>query len=213
MSLASQRSPEMPRLRQVSRAQATSPVVTRLYDFVFGDRDPVASPGTATGTPGDWWTVCALVPDVLDHAVRGFRLYQSPDRLLDPILRELGQCRAGWVIGSQFVFSQHCKSLRTLGVDEAKIVAVPHWEVASCFSDIERTILAFTDCLAAQGGRVPNGLFAALQAHLGDEEILELTYVTTLYVQHAIMAKALRLEFDDRPDQIVEIDPPYDGAQ
>ncbi|MFM8906312.1 MAG: hypothetical protein ACKOIZ_01655, partial [Actinomycetota bacterium] len=25
--------------------------------IVFGDRDPVAQPGTATGTPGDWWTV------------------------------------------------------------------------------------------------------------------------------------------------------------
>ncbi len=29
----------------------------------FGDRDPVAEPGTATGTPGDWWPVFALVPD------------------------------------------------------------------------------------------------------------------------------------------------------
>ena len=32
---------------------------------------------------------------------------------LDPALRELGQTRAGWLRGSQFVFSQHCKSCRT----------------------------------------------------------------------------------------------------
>lgn len=203
----------MPRLRQVSRAQAMSPVVGRRYDFVFGDRDPVVSPGTAAGTPGNWWTVCALVPDVLDHTVRGFRLYQSPDRLLDPSLRELGQCRVGWVVGSQFVFSQHCKSLRALGVDEAKIAAVPHWAVASCFSDNERTVLAYTDCLAAEGGRVPDGLFAALKAQLSDEEILELTDVSTLYVHHAIMAKALRLEFDDRAEQLVEVDARLDGEQ
>ena len=203
----------MPRLRQVSRTQATSPVVSRLYDFIFGDRDPVASPGTTAGTPGNWWTVCALVPDVLDHAVRGFRLYQSPDRLLDPSLRELGQCRVGWVVGSQFVFSQHCKSLRALDVDEAKISAIPHWAVASCFSDKERTVLAYADCLAVEGGRVPDGLFAALKAQLSDEEILEFTYVATLYVHHAIMAKALRLEFDDRPDHVVEVDSRLDGAE
>ena len=43
-----------------------------MYDFHFGARDPVAEPGTATGTPGDWWSVFALVPDVMKHAVEGF---------------------------------------------------------------------------------------------------------------------------------------------
>ena len=42
-------------------------------------------------------------------------LYQSEGRKLDPVLRELGQSRTGWAAGSQFVFSQHCKSLRGLG--------------------------------------------------------------------------------------------------
>ena len=38
-----------------------------------------------------------------------------------------------------------------------------------------------------------------------DEEILELTYITTLYLQHAVMSRALRTEFDDRPEPIVEV--------
>ena len=60
----------MPRLRQVRRAEATAPVVTRMYDLLFGkDRDPVESPGTSSGTPGDWWTVFALVPDILDRTI------------------------------------------------------------------------------------------------------------------------------------------------
>jgi hypothetical protein len=40
---------------------------------------------------------------------------------------------------------------------------------------------------------------------LTDEEILELTYITTLYLQHAVMSRALHTEFDNRPDPIVEI--------
>ena len=128
----------MPRLRQVSRDEAEAPIVTVMYDFMFGDRDPVAEPGTSTGSPGDWWTVFALVPDVLEHAVAGFGLYRSPKRILDPVLRELGQTRAGWATGSQFVFSQHCKSLRGLGVSEEKIAAVPAWATSPAVATVVR---------------------------------------------------------------------------
>jgi alkylhydroperoxidase family enzyme len=180
-----------------------------LYDLMFGpERDPVAEPGTATGAPGDWWTVFALVPDVFDHAVGGFALYQSPRRRLDPQLRELGQTRVGWARGSQFVFSQHCKSCRTAGIPEEKIAAIPSWQVAACFSPIERAVLAYTDALVYDGGRVADGVFDALRSALTDEEIVELTYITTLYDMHAVMSRALRTEFDDRAEPIVEVPAP-----
>ena len=200
----------MPRLREVPRAEVTSDVILRSYNLLFGDRDPVAEPGTATGTRGDWWTVFALVPDIFEHAVRGFGLYRSPDRKLDPVLRELGQTRVGWCKGSQFVFSQHCKSLRGLGVSEEKIAAVPAWQVAGCFDEKERAVLAYADCLALQGGRTPQPVIDALKTFLSDEQILEFTYITALYDMHAVMVRALRLEFDDRDDPIVEIAAPKD---
>ena len=196
----------MPRLRQVPRSDDNPRIVTVMYDMLFGpDRDPVAEPGTDTGTPGDWWTVFALVPDVLEHAVAGFALYRSPARLLDPTLRELGQTRAGWARGSQFVFSQHCKSCRALGMSEERIAAIPAWQVADCFDDRERAVLAYTDALVLDGGRVADDVFAALHRHLSDEEILELTYITALYDMHAVMSKALRTEYDNREEPIVEI--------
>jgi alkylhydroperoxidase family enzyme len=199
----------VPRLRQVPRAEA-APSVLPLYDLLFGTRDPVAEPGTATGSPGDWWTVFAAVPDVFDHAVGGFALYRSPTRFLDPQLRELGQTRAGWTVGSQFVFSQHCKSCRTAGVAEEKIAAIPSWSTATCFSPVERAVLAYTDALVYDRGRVPDGVFAALQSELSGEEIIELTYITMLYVMHGVMSRALRTEFDDREDPIVEVPAPGD---
>ncbi len=195
----------MPRLRQVGKDEAEATIVTVMYDHLFEGRDPVAEPGTATGSPGDWWTVFALVPDVLEHAVQGFGLYQSPRRLLDPVLRELAQARVGWASGSQFVYSQHCKSLRALGVGDDVIESVPHWGTAPCFDHTQRLVLAYTDCLALDHGRVPDGLFAALREALGDEEILELTYITSLYLQHAVMSRALRTEFDDRDETVIEV--------
>ena len=203
----------MPRLREIPKGEVTSETVQRSYQQLFGDRDPVAQPGTATGTRGDWWTVFANSPDILEHAVRGFGLYRG-QRKLDPVLRELGQTRAGWAKGSQFVFSQHCKSLRGLRVPEEKISAIPHWQTADCFSKEERAVLAYADCLALQGGRAPDGVFAALKAFLSDEQILELTYITCLYDMHAVISRAQRLEYDDRDDPIVEVAAPesFKGA-
>ncbi len=201
----------MPRLRQVPRSEA-DPIATMMYDMLFGERDPVAEPGTETGTPGNWWTVFALVPDCLKHAIEGFQFYRDPKRKLDPQLRELGQTRAGYTRGSQFVYSQHCKSCRSVGLSEEKIQAIAAWQVSDLFSELERAVLAYTDALVLEGGRVADVIFSVLQAHLSDEEILELTYTTTLYEMHAVMSRALRLEYDDVDERIVEIAAPSGGS-
>lgn len=193
----------MARLRPVPRSEVTDQGVLTTYDLLFGDRDPVAEPGTATGTPGDWWTVFANAPEVLRHANQGFMLYRQVT--LDPELRELGQTRAGWVMASQFVYSQHCKSCRALGMPEEKIAAISSWGVSELFSPLERAVLAYTDALALDRGRVDDDVFAVLRQHLPDREIVELTYVTSLYIMHAMMTRALRLEFDDVAERITEV--------
>ncbi len=197
----------MPRLKQVPRADA-DPLALMMYKVLFGDRDPVAQPGTETGTPGDWWTVFANSPATLQHCVSGFQYYRSPERKLDPKLRELGQMRAGWARGSQFVFSQHCKAARAYGVTEDQIVAIPHWQIADCFTPLERAVLAYTDGMVLMGGRVADGIFDALKTHLDDETIIELTYIVAWYDMHAVTTKALRLEFDDVDDRVVEVPAP-----
>ena len=199
---------KMPRLHQVTRDEDKAEIILKLYDALFGDRDPVTQPGTATGTRGDWWTVFALAPDIFQHAVDGFAVYRHPDRKIDPVLRELGQTRAGWVKGSQFVFSQHCKSLRGLGVSEEKIAAVPHWTVADVFNHQERAVLAYADCLTQGDGRTPIEVFDKLKTFWSDEQIFEFTYITTLYAMHAVITRALRMEFDNRPEPIVEVAAP-----
>ncbi len=193
----------MPRLGQVGRDKA-HPYAAAVYSLLFGDRDPVEQPGTDAGTPGNWWTVFALVPDAFDHTSAGFQFYRSPERKLSPRLRELGQTRAGWTVGSQFVFSQHCKAMRDAGFTDEQVTAIPSWSVADCWTAAERAVLAYTDALVLQHGRVADGVFEALREHLSDEEILEFTYVTATYAMHATMSRALRLEFDDVDDPVQE---------
>jgi alkylhydroperoxidase family enzyme len=201
----------MPRLRQVPRSEA-SPEALAAYTRLFGDRDPVAEPGTATGTPGNWWTVFALVPDILVHAQDGFGLFNSRRRTLTPYFRELAITRAGFAAGSQFVFSQHCKAARAAGIPEEKLSAVPAWNTAAALDEADRAVLAYTDALVLQDGRIQDATFAALQEHLTDEAILELTYAVTMYRLHATVCRALRLEYDDIDERIVEIAAPSGSA-
>lgn len=199
----------MPRLRQVPRSEVKDDVVRAAYDRLFGpERDPVSNPGTATGTPGNWWSVFALSPQVFRHAVAGFSLYQKSADRLPAQLRELAQTRAGFVVGSQFVYSQHCKSCRAVGVAEDKIEAIPYWTVSTVFNDLERAVLSYADALAGGHGRVDDGVFALLQEHLDDEQILDLTYITAMYAMHAVISRALRLEYDEVDERIKEIAAP-----
>ena len=108
--------------------------------------------------------------------------------------------------GSQFVFSQHCKSLRGLGVDEDKIdgrarTGRPPTASTPPSGWCSPTPTAWPSTTVG----CPTGCSTPCGTHLADEEILELTYITTLYLQHAVMSRALRTEFDDRPEPIVEV--------
>lgn len=203
----------MPRVRQMPLAEAHDNA-KRHYEALFKGRDPVAEPGTETGTPGHWWTTIALRPYVFDHAAAGLAMYSGmfcengPDSLLCPQARELAITRTGYLVGSQFVYSQHCKVSLMAGLNQAKIDAIPHWGVFTDWSPKERAILAYTDAVVQQYGRVPEAVFDALKAEMSDEDIMELTYHITEYIQHAVLCKALRLEYDDVDERIVEVPMP-----
>ena len=64
----------MPRLKGVSKEDVGG-TIAKYYQALFGDRDPVKEPGTATGTPGNWWTVFAKVPYIFDHATSHFGMF------------------------------------------------------------------------------------------------------------------------------------------
>jgi alkylhydroperoxidase family enzyme len=198
----------MTRIAPLPRADAPPEIVKR-YDDVFGEgRDPVAEPGTPTGTPGDWWTAWARVPGILS----AFSAYSYRNAPLDPGLRELAIIRTGYARQSQFVFSQHCKVGRKNGLADEKIAAIPYWTVAEVFSPLERAVLAFVDGQILEGGRVHDKVFEILKAHLSDEEILILTYLINAYALHATSTRALRLEYDNLPERIVEIPAPPEGS-
>ncbi len=204
----------MPRLKQVPLAEAHENA-KRYYERLFSGRDPVKEPGTATGTPGNWWTVFALVPPIFDHATAQFRHVRNVrgpvrEQARSPAPRARTTAHR-FVVGSQFVFSQHCKAGRRNGLSEEKMAAIPSWSVSELYSPLERAVLAYTDCLVSERGRVPDATFDALHKLMSDQDILELGYHVMCYNLHAVLCKAMRLEFDDVPERIREVPVPGEG--
>jgi alkylhydroperoxidase family enzyme len=197
----------MGRLRKVSKAEATRQV-QELYKQFFGDRDPVAEPGTATGTPGDYWTTFALVPDLLFNARDSLMMLMQPGRKLPAKLRELAILRTGIVGDSRFEYSQHLKVARMVGHPEDKLAAIKGWALSDKFSDSERAVMQATDELVGRN-LVEDETFAALKGHLSDEQILELFYVIGLWRMHGMIVRALHLEYDsDTTSRMKEVPTP-----
>jgi alkylhydroperoxidase family enzyme len=201
----------MPRLREIPRAEAAPDVVTA-YDRLFPGRDPVSEPGTSTGTPGTWWTVFANAPDILRYFQLGSSMIRSETIKITQYQRELGVVRAGFLQGSKFVYSQHSKGARRAGISPEKVAAIPSWSTSELFDPMERALLAYTDELVLADGRVQDGTFAALKKHLSDEAILQFTYAVCMWTMYATISRALRLEYDDVDERVVEVPAPGEGS-
>jgi len=199
----------MPRLRLVSRSETDDPLVQFMYNRKFGDRDPARDPGTtASGAPGNYEAVFAHSPDILEHAVQGFYVKQTKTRKLPLRFMELAITRVGWACGCRWMFSEHSKILRAIGVPEGSISALRNWSIHADYTAAERAVLAYADCLALEHGRTPDALFAELQKHFDEEQLVELTYIVSMFVMNAHMIRALRLEHDDYDDPVREMPSP-----
>ena len=183
------------RLRQVGLKEA-SPEIKEIYKQFFGDRDPVENPGTATGTPGDYWTTFALVPDILKMSHSSLMALLQPGRVLKPEFRELAILRTGIVGDSRFEYSQHLKVARMVGIAEEKLQAIKGWTTSDKFEPAERAVMAATDEMVGRN-LIEDATFAELKRHFRDEEIMELVFVIATWRMHGMVVRALHLEYDN----------------
>lgn len=198
------------RLRQVSLAEA-SPEIRKIYQQIFGDRDPVAQPGTATGSPGDYWTTLALVPDLFKLGTDTLFTSLQPGRKFEARYRELAILRTAIVGDCKFEYSQHLKVARSLGIAQEKLDAIKGWTTSGVFDERERAVMAATDELIGRN-LVEDATFAELKRHFSDEQIVEMFFVVTTYRMHGLLVRALHIEFDnDTTSRMEEVPgPPID---
>src|SRR5579872_4706719 len=67
---------------------------------------------------------------------------------LNPKLREIAILRTAKVTHSVYEWTQHVPMAKHVGVTDAQVAAMDNWQGASCFNELERKVLRFTDEVA-----------------------------------------------------------------
>jgi AhpD family alkylhydroperoxidase len=95
---------------------------------------------------------------------------------LEPALRELVKTRASQLNGCAYCLDMHTKDARAHGETEQRLYALNAWREAPFYTDRERAALEWTEhlTLIAEKG-VPDELYARMQDHFSEEEIVNLS--------------------------------------
>ena len=115
---------------------------------------------------------------------------------LDKKLRELAILRNGRVCGSLYEHTQHVPIAKSTGLTDEQVAAIDNWESATCFNELERLVLRFTDEVA-RNVKGTRATLEALKKHLGPGEIVELIMAIGFWGMVARILETTEVELED----------------
>src|SRR5271168_5018200 len=92
---------------------------------------------------------------------------------LDPVVRELAITRTGILCEAPYEIVAHKRIGKNVGVTDEQNAALDNWQSASCFDEVQRAALAFTDEIIRLR-RPTEATFNAIAAKLTPAALIEL---------------------------------------
>jgi alkylhydroperoxidase family enzyme len=100
---------------------------------------------------------------------------------LDPIVRELAITRTGILCEAPYEIVAHKRIGKNVGVTDEQNEALENWEAATCFNDVQRAALAFTDEIVRRH-KPTDATFNAIAAKLTPAALVELQLSVGFYI-------------------------------
>jgi alkylhydroperoxidase family enzyme len=100
---------------------------------------------------------------------------------LDPVVRELAITRTGILCEAPYEIAAHKRIGKNVGVTDEQNAALENWKPASCFNDVQRAALAFTDEIVHLH-RPTDATFNAIAAKLTPAALIELQLSVGFYI-------------------------------
>jgi alkylhydroperoxidase family enzyme len=100
---------------------------------------------------------------------------------LDPIVRELAITRTGILCEAPYEVVAHQRIGKNVGVTDEQNAALENWKPATCFNELQRAALAFTDEIVAMR-RSSDATFNAIAAKLTPAALVELQLSVGFYI-------------------------------
>lgn len=121
----------------------------------------------------------AVVPGLL-LGIAG--LEQATARLhrLDERLKYLAELKTATLTHCEYCIDLGSQIARHSGLSEERLLALPSYRTSELFTDLEKLVLDYAAGMSHTPVEVPDALFADLQKHFDDAQIVELTHVIAL---------------------------------
>ena len=100
---------------------------------------------------------------------------------LDPVVRELAITRTGMLCEAPYEVVAHKRIGKEVGVTDEQNAALENWKYATCFNDLQRAALAFTDEIVTLH-RPTDTTFKAIAAKLSPAALIELQLSVGFYI-------------------------------
>lgn len=96
---------------------------------------------------------------------------------LEESLMNLVDVRASQINGCAWCLDMHTKDALALGETEQRLLLVPVWREAQCYTDRERAALAWTEALTevCNTRDVPDDVYEMARAQFSEKELVDLT--------------------------------------
>ena len=119
-------------------------------------------------------------PRYLEQYCRLGRAIRSEGEL-DPVIRELAITRTGILCEAPYEIVAHKRIGKNVGVSDEQNEALENWQAATCFDEVQRAALAFTD-ETVQLRRPTDATFDAIASKLTPGALVELQLSVGFYI-------------------------------
>jgi alkylhydroperoxidase family enzyme len=114
-------------------------------------------------------------------------------------LREIAVLRAGYLVKASYETTHHEAISRDLGMTEAQLAAVKQGgNHPGVLNDAQQAVLDFADDFILNA-RVSETHLDAVRKHLSDQQLMDLMFVTGVYMTVSRILETTGVPFDDRP--------------
>ena len=100
---------------------------------------------------------------------------------LDPVVRELAITRTGILCEAPYEIVAHKRIGKGVGVTDEQNEALENWQAATCFNEVQRAALAFTDEIVKLH-KPTDATFQAIRAKLTPAALVELQLSVGFYI-------------------------------
>ena len=144
-------------------------------------------------SPSEMFQTLAIRPDLL-AAMSGLGEAVYPGGLLERPLKERVIVEISRLNECQYCTASHTGTMARLGIDPLETL-----------TERERLALAYARAACADSNRVPDALFAQVQAAFSDAEIVELTFLIGLTGLLNLFNNCLQVRYHDEYDALASL--------